>query len=494
MLLKDVENFENFSSKNILNYYNEQVLGKTPQNIKNREIIINKAKDLHEDLRNFGQLGDTEKPLVVSAILLALDDNENKNLIANLTGSQAKTDGEKIFDALKIHLKTVNVSPENKKEIMLNQFTIVKDRKILNDINEKLGKTPLKYFTEYIYNNIFNASKSSSTEDLLGIFYGEFIRYSGGDGQSLGVVLTPSHITELFCDLINLQPEDVIFDPCCGTGSFLLSGMHVMLDNAKSEEQKNNIKANQIYGIEIREDMFSIATTNMILRGDGKSNLIRDDFLRISEQDFKSLKNKKFSVGFMNPPYSQRKNKETANLSEIHFVKQLLDSLDINAKCVVIVPKSTMVGKYVEDKEVKKYILKNHTLEGVITLNPDTFYKIGTNPCIAVFTAHQPHPSEKYCKFINFEDDGYEVSNHKGIVETERAKERKKYLISCWLNDAPADNKFMVKTKIKDDEAWLHSFYYINEEKPSDFDFKEVIKEYVAFEFEMVTKEKEYLV
>lgn len=118
---------------------------------------------------------------------------------------------------------------------------------------------------------------------MLGRFYGEFISYSGGDGQTLGVVLTPKHITELFTDLAEIKPTDKVLDPCCGTGGFLIAAMHRMLIQAK-EEDKENIRRNNLYGIELRDDMFSIATTNMILRGDGKSNLICADFLKQNQK------------------------------------------------------------------------------------------------------------------------------------------------------------------------------------------------------------------
>ncbi len=323
----------------------------------------------------------------------------------------------------------------------------------------------------------------------MGRFYGEFIRYSGGDGQTLGVVLTPRHITELFCDLVEIKPNDKVLDPCCGTGGFLISAMNKMLEKSNGKETEK-IKKERIHGIEIREDMFAIATTNMILRGDGKSNLIKTDFLKVESE---KLRKERFSIGFMNPPYSQGKSKETAHLSEIHFVKHLLDSLDVGAKAVVIVPQSTMVGNKNEDKKVKREILKNHTLDGVITLNKNTFYGVGTNPCIAVFTSHIPHPKNKYCKFINFEDDGYEVRKHIGLVETERAKERKAHLLNCWLNDAPAESKFMVKTTISPEDEWLHSFYYFNDEIPNEEEFEKTIADYLTFEFNMIMQGREYL-
>lgn len=458
-LLTPVDNFENFSSCNIEKYYREQVLGEIPQETLELEDIIKKSAELHEALRNYGQLGDSEKPLVVSAILLAL--REESFSVDQLKGDDLKTDGQIIFDALTTHLERVKVQPQTKKSQILNQFTLIKDRPMLNrvdnrltDKDSKLAKTPLKYFTEYLKRNVLSSVINNSAEDVLGRFYGEFIRYSGGDGQSLGVVLTPSHITELFCDLIDIKPTDVIFDPCCGTGGFLIAGMHHMLNKAKPS-QYENIKKNQIFGVEVRDDMFSIATTNMILRGDGKSNLICEDFLKLTVE---YLRNIKATVGFINPPYSQAKNKETAHLSEISFIKHLLDGLADGARCVVIVPQSTMVGKTKEDKKVKQLILKKHTLEGVITLNKNTFYGVGTNPCIAVFTAHNSHPKNKYCKFVNYEDDGFVVNKHIGLVETERAKERKARLLSCWVDDAPADTKFMVKTAVEADDEWLLLF------------------------------------
>ncbi len=337
--------------------------------------------------------------------------------------------------------------------------------------------------------NLLSSVLTNSTEDVLGRFYGEFIRYSGGDGQTLGVVLTPKHITELFSELIDLKPTDIIYDPCCGTGGFLIAGMHKMLAEAKPNEREA-IKKDRIHGVEIREDMFAIATTNMILRGDGKSNLIKDDFLRRNSAD---LRTQNFSVGFINPPYSQAKGKDTAHLSEINFIKHLLDSLADNGRCVAIIPQSTMVGKTKEDKLIKQRILENHTLEGVITLNKNTFYGVGTNPCIAIFTAHKPHSDKKYCKFVNYEDDGFIISKHIGLVETERAKERKAHLINCWLHDAPSESKFLVKTTIEHTDEWLHSFYYFNDEIPKAEDFEKTIADYLTFEFNMIMQDKEYL-
>lgn len=485
-LLDEVENFENFNEANIEQYYKEIVLNETPAEVIEIEEVLEKSRELNELLTSRGSLTDTEKPLVVSAILLAL--NENADIDQSLKADEISNDGKIISDAVCCNLQRIKV--EQKVEAIMHQFNFIKDRPNLNEVDDNLGKTPLKYFTEYIKDKIFPAI-STTHEDILGFFYGEFIKYSGGDGQSLGIVLTPTHITELFCDLLEITPQDKVLDPCAGTGSFLVSAMNRMINSVETEEEKKHIKQNNLHGIELKENMFSIATTNMILRGDGKTNLVCADFLK---QDPQELRKHKYTVGMMNPPYSLRKNKETAHLSEIHFVKQLLDSLDDNARCGVIVPQSAMVGKNKEDKNIKRNILKNHTLEGVISLNGDTsFYRVGTIPCIAIFTANKPHPPEKRCKFINFEDDGYKLSKHIGIVKTERAIERKEHLLRCWRDQLDAPSKYMVKATITPTDEWLHSFYYFNDEIPPESIFKETLHEYLSFEFKMVLDNKEYL-
>ena len=448
---------------------------------------------MHEYLRNYGGLGEDEKPLVVSAILLALREQKYGFRLDMLVGDtvQGNTDGEILYRYLENNLKRAKVSPDVKKERVLNQFTLIKDRPQLNTIREDLQKSPLKFFAEYINKNIFQALISNSPEDYLGRFYGEFVSYSGGDGQALGVVLTPRHITELFCDLVDLKPTDVLFDPCCGTGGFLISGMHRMLRTASSEQQRKDIKSKQIHGIEIRDDMFSIATTNMILRGDGQSNLVCTDFLAQNPGD---IQLKGVTVGFMNPPYSQAKTKETAHLSELSFIRRLLSCVCEGGKVAVIVPVSAMIGKTKDDKEVKEDIYKHHTLEGVITLNKQTFYGVGTNPCIAVFTAGEPHPADKKAKFINFEDDGFEVKMHLGLVETERAKDRRQYLLDCWRGcTADYPSSFMVESTVEATDEWLHSFYYYNDEMPTEQDFLTTIADYLTFEFNMVTHGRGYL-
>ncbi len=489
--LTDVESFISFNKENIEEYYIREILKEETDRDKELADILKDASLLHEDLRNYGNLKDIDKPLIVSGILLALREAEYKNFsLDDLTGDDINSDGEKIFKAIESNLKRSKVAPEVKRDKIISQFSIIKDTKILNEVNETLKKTPLKHFTQFLYDKIYKSIKySSSSEDYLGRFYGEFMSYSGGDGQTLGIVLTPKHITDLFCELVDIQVDDIVLDPCAGTAGFLIASMHHMLQQTDDKNRQKNIKQKQLHGLELQPYMFTIATTNMILRGDGKSNLINEDFLK---QDPYKLQLKEANIGMMNPPYSQG-SKSNPNLYEISFIEHLLNSITKGGKVIVIVPQSTMTGKTKEEQSIKDNILKYHTLEGVITLNKDTFYGVGVMPCIAIFTTGEPHPKDKMCRFIDFRDDGYKVAPHIGLIETERAKDKKAHLLDVWFDKIESETKFCVKTTVEENDEWLHSFYYFNDEIPSQEEFEKTIGDYLTFEFSMIMQDREYL-
>lgn len=491
--LNDIESFISFAPSNIQEYYTKCVLEEPTNLEKTTEEIIKDAEVLHEYLRNYGTLKDQDKPLVVAGILLALDEIDYGGFkVDMLTGDQIQgsLDGDKLMAAIRSRLTRSNVGPDVKKDKLLSEFSIIQTSFRLNEYNSKLGKTSLKFFTEFLYDHVYkNIRYQKSSEDFIGRFYGEFMSYSGGDGQTLGIILTPHHITDLMCDLLDLGPDDVVLDPCCGTAGFLISAMHSMLSNADSDYQRKNIKKKQLHGFELQNNMFAVAAANMILRDDGNSNLECSDFLKKNPAQ---VQLKGASVGLMNPPYSQG-SKSDPTQYELSFVEHLLDSMIIGGRVAVIIPQSSVTGKSKDEQLFKESILKHHTLEGVITCNTDTFYKVGVNPVIAIFTAHEPHNPNKLCKFIDFQDDGYSVRAHIGLVENESAKDKRKHLLDVWFGRSQAPSKFCVQTTVSSSDEWLHSFYYFNDDIPSDSDFEEFISDYLTFEFSMVIRNRSYL-
>lgn len=500
----DLQTFIEFEAKHIDTYYERAVLGQETRYEYEVSEILKEARELHEYLRNYGSLGDQKKPIVVAGLILALW-GEEKGFFSfdTLRGNQnaGQTDGDRVYQAIEDILKDSNVKPERKFRQILHQFSIIKDNTALNEVKVgeegRLDKTPIKFFLEFLKNNkIFKAIKAnSSSEDFLGRFYGEFMSYSGGDGKSLGIVLTPKHICDLFCELVGkdgLRATDTVFDPCCGTGGFLVSAMHMMKEKAKEqphyEELWENIRQEQLWGIELQPEMFVVSVTNMILRGDGKAHVECQDFMHEHPQHLK--KTIRADVGMMNPPYSQG-SKNNPNLYEICFIEHLLDSCADGATVLSIVPMSTVTGKSQHEKNVKKSILKKHSLLGTITLNPRTFGKIGVHTCIAVFKAHRPH-GEKVAKFLNFKGDGYEWEHHKGLVKQPDADDKKQRLLHVWRG-GDAETSLKVDAIPTAEDEWLHSFYYFNEEIPTHDQFEDVIADYLTFEADMIAHGRGYL-
>ena len=219
--LPETEGFILFNEDNIDEYYIKEILKEDTAEEKETKEILKDAAELHEDLRNYGSIQDKDKPLIVSGILLALREADFGNFsVDSLVGdtNERSTDGQKIYKAIESNLDRANVSPQVKKNKLLSKFSVIRDNTLINEINDTLGKTPLKHYTEFLQKRVYqNIRYNRDGEDYLGRFYGEFMSYSGGDGQTLGIILTPKHITNLFCDLLDLKPTDRVFDPCCGS-------------------------------------------------------------------------------------------------------------------------------------------------------------------------------------------------------------------------------------------------------------------------------------
>lgn len=235
-MLYNLETLTPFSPENIEEYHRVAVLGELPREERDVREIRRVAAVLHEGMRNYAALENENKATLVSAILLAL--KYRPELPDDLTGDQRNgyRDGEKVYNAAKEFLESpeADLGPKQKIGIMLDRFSFIRRHVLLNRRNKDLGKTPLQHFTEILDHDVFEAvsDPSYSAFDVLGNFYGEFVKYGGSDGNSLGIVLTPHHITDLMAKLIDVNSDDVVLDPTAGSGAFLIAAMRRMFDDA----------------------------------------------------------------------------------------------------------------------------------------------------------------------------------------------------------------------------------------------------------------------
>src|SRR5690625_4333659 len=479
--LPDLNSLDDLHPENIKEFYRVAVLGDLPKEERELREVNKIASEMHEDLRNYGSLEGEKKATVVSAILLALEEKSFDIDDLKSLERAGDMDGESIFNAVEIYLEHSGIIPYAKRGELLDQFTFIRSDITLNKKDDRLNMSPLKYFSIKLKEKLHDKIKHTDM-DVLGNFYGEFVKYGGSDGNSLGIVLTPRHITNLMTELIDINKDDVVLDPACGTGAFLISAMNHMLEDCETEEEIQDVKQNKLHGIELQQKLFTIATTNMILRGDGKSNLRRDNMFDVDKE---TVKKNGVNKVLINPPYSQAKNKELHLLAEINFIRESLDMIQRGGKLCAIIPQSTMVGNTKEDRQKKKAILEKHTLDAVITLNTNTFHGVGVNPCIAVFTAGIPHEERKQVSFVDFRDDGYVVRKHIGLVGDGTEKSKKEFLLDVLNGYEEADNDFIVKSPVTWKDEWLHSYFYFDDTIPSKDDFKKAIADYLSFEFKM---------
>lgn len=501
-ILDDLDNLDVFGGESIDEYHSVVVLGKKSRAEVRLDSVKSAAFRLHEGMRNYGSVENDRKAPLVSAILLALE--KPGFGLDELKGAYDEKlpddwDGAKLYRAAHAYMLSKGFGPQQKIGTLLDQFAFIEKSPALNRVHKELGITPLKWFTQILKSDVQKVvtDPSMSSFDVLGNFYHEFISYGGGDGNTLGIVLTPEHVTTLMADLIDVGAGDWVLDPTAGTASFLIAAMHRMFKDAgDNDATKEDIRKNRLHGIELQDKLFAIGTTNMILRGDGKANFRRDSIfeapLHEMREDKKDANGKwvpghGFTKVLLNPPYSQAKDKSTRHLSELAFIEKALDFLNPGGRLAAIVPQSAMVGKTTDDKDRKVSLLKKHTLDAVITMNGETFADsgVGVHPVIVLFTAGRSHPKDVKVKFINFQHDGYKVQMHRGLTDDGTAASRRKHLLEVLRGDAIDDTRFIVRSEITAQDEWQHSYFYFNDQPPDVEAFMATVAEYLVWQMDM---------
>lgn len=482
--LDDLDSLDVFAPTEVEEFHRVQVLGDLPREEREVQEIRKVAEDLHEAMRNYGSLEGERKATAVSAILLALRSDGFD--LKDLKGSQSEgmTDGWKIYRAAESYLREADFDRHQKVGALLDQFVFLREHPALNRTHPSLSdkrtaRTPIRHFAEKLGEEVVTQIESSAF-DVLGNFYGEFVKYGGSDGNALGIVLTPHHITTLMSDLIAINKDDYVLDPAAGTAAFLIAAMARMFDAAGTDEvARDSIRNHRLHGIELQDKLFAIGTTNMILRGDGKSNFRRDNFFDVDLDDLRGKHG--FTKALINPPYSQSKNKETRALSELSFIYRTLQALNTGGRLAAIVPQSAMVAKTKEDRALKASILKHHTLDAVITMNPETFYGVGVKPVVALFTAGVPHPAQRLVRFVDFQRDGFVVRKHVGLVGDGTQNDRKRHLLAVLAGDADDGTDFVVRSVVTATDEWQHSYFYFDDNPPSMEVLRETAAAYVSW-------------
>lgn len=447
------------------------------------------AKELHEYIWTAAKISEEDKPLLVSGTLIALMNQPFLNAFKFYSPEDMP---RKWLEAIKDELDKAEI-PQAKKDTMLQPYAGVAGQPNLgkpdSKISRKYPKGVLYEIIKEINENVWPFISVYHNFDVVGHFYGEFLKYTGGDKKALGIVLTPRHITELFCEIANVSKKDTVLDICAGTGAFLISAMHSMLKAAVTEDERKDIKKYRLIGIENSPKMFALAASNMILRGDGKANLHQgscfDEAItkaireRSSEDNeiFKGTKLEQPNIGLLNPPYAQ--SKSDAELHELYFVKHMLDQLSEGGTGVAIIPVTCVIAP----SQAKRDILKRHTLKAVMSMHSEIFYPVGTVTCIVVFEAHKPHEiSQKKTWFGYWRDDGFVKTKHMGRIDlNHKWNDIKSRWIESYRNNEVHKGESITAYVGPEDEWIAEAYLETDYSKLTRDDFEEVVKNYALF-------------
>lgn len=329
-----------------------------------------------------------------------------------------------------------------------------------------------KELVEEIEEKVYAFVKGNEYHDIISRCYVEFLKYANDDG-SLGIVLTPPHITQLFCDLALVGKDSVVLDNCCGTAGFLVAAMGKMIAAANGDKNKvKHIQEKQLIGVEYQPHIFNLAVSNMIIHGDGKSNIIHDDCFKAIER----VKTNKPTVALLNPPFN-----DGSGIDELEFIGNALECLQPNGVAIAIVPMSCAMYDSGAGLDIKRKLLESHTLEASMTLPIQLFNDKGVNTCALVFRAHVPHEPKRKTWFGYWREDGFIKSKRRREDSAERWSAVREKWIDAFLNRT-AESGFSLLQSVEAEDEWLCEAYLETDYgRITQADFEREVKKFALY-------------
>ena len=467
------------------------------------------AKKLNKLMHNHA-ITAPQRVLYVSGMLLAMQDlaDIKKGLLPDdLKGINLdnQRDGDTIVNQIENYL-TLKEIPLDKKNLMMASFKEInkdtdRDKKI--ELDPIIGKllpdmaSVNKQIFTYIYENIFLSIDSMSGHlDIMGEMYSEFLKYALGDGKEIGIVLTPPYVTKMMSQILEVDENSKVMDLATGSAGFLISSMQLMIEYAEQKHGKNTkkaldkieqIKKHQLLGVELDAQMFTLASTNMILRGDGSSNIRKGSSFKEPAYLYKTFNADKL---LLNPPFSFKEN-------GMPFILFGLANMQIGGKAAIIIQDSAGSGRAVESC---KAILNQNQLLASIKMPIDLFQPMaGVQTSIYVIEhTGKSHDYKKQVKFIDFRNDGYKRTK-RGILEIDNPVQRYNDIIEIYKNSTTANvskdlwnlKQTVVMSIITDKgNDWNYEQYQKIDTIPTLQDFKKTVGDYLSWEVSNILKQQ----
>ena len=441
--------------------------------------IIQNTYDLNELLHKYG-IKEKIRSQFVGTCLLAL---KNGLIYEGLSTIQ-------IIAGVKENLsKLLNNNLNKARKLVLLDNNVLNSQDVTDLKNEQMQE-----ILNTIKNNIlpFINDESTQGQDLLNLFFTTFNKYVGKADKNQA--FTPDHITQFMCHVVNVNKNSRVLDPCCGSGAFLVRAMTEAMDDCDTKKERDEIKANHIFGIEYEDVAFGLSTTNMLIHGDGNSNIIQGSMFEKEEW----IKNANIDTVLMNPPYNATRKQSQPEYVEnwndkistdpskgLHYVYYIANLLK-RGKLAVLLPMQCAIGASGDVKMFKEKMLEENTLDAVFSLPIDMFYPgASAVACCMVFNLGVKHDRAPIQEtfFGYYKDDGFEKRKNLGRVE--REENIWKIIEKKWLElyrKRKTELGLSVTKKVTADDEWLAEAYMETDySKLNQDDFQNVLNGYIGY-------------
>ena len=409
-------------------------------------------------------------------------------------------DGDIIIRKIQAFLDGKQI-PTEKKDLIFKKLQITLTTENINKVEN--GESQLKRVFTKIVDDLGIYYKIGLTTDFTGKLFNEMYGWLGFSQDKLNdVVLTPSYVATLLVKLARVNKDSFVWDFATGSAGLLVAAMNEMLIDAKNTitspaeltQKEIKIKAEQLLGLELLSSVYMLAILNMILMGDGSSNILNKDSLTDfdGKYGFGKTDNAFPADAFvLNPPYS-------ANGYGMNFVKKALGLMN-KGYAAIIIQNSAGSGKA---KEYCKSILERHTLLASIKMPIDLFIgKSSVQTNIYVFKVNEKHHKDNIVSFIDFSEDGYTRTNRKktnnNLRDTNQAKERYEELINL-VRFGKSKLKIFTDREYyegaidpKNGADWNQTAPI--DTKPTFNDFRKTVSDYLAWEVDQLLKKEDCL-
>ena len=467
---------------------------------REQEINASLVKLNNDIYQNEKGLSERDRVYLVAASIIATLGVPNR--VAALEKAELRSsteagnrDGDVIIRKIKAFLNEKNL-PQEKRELIVRTLENTLTTDNINKVEN--GESQLKRVFTKIVDDLGIYYKIGLSTDFTGKLFNEMYSWLGFSQDKLNdVVLTPSYVATLLAKLARVNMDSYVWDFATGSAGLLVASMNEMLIDAKEKIKSPDalamksaqIKANQLLGLEILSEVYMLAILNMILMGDGSSNIINKDSLKEFEGNYGFGKtDKKFPADafVLNPPYSAPGN-------GMVFVEKALSMMS-KGYAAIIIQNSAGSGKAIE---YNKRILKHSTLIASIKMPIDLFLgKSSVQTNIYVFRVGEAHQKDDTVKFIDFSVDGYTRTNRKkasvNLRDTDHAKERYAELVELVRFGKSklhyyTEKEYYEGTIDPEDGAdWNQSAPI--DTRPTLEDFKKTVSDYLAWEVSNLLK------